>query len=111
MTAALEQVFKWRLKKQYQSNRSDQWEQEKTARWTNQNSKQLFVQGVIGFASQWLKSWREIFEPISRRNNHDRVITFDSPLKTALNQEVFILFVYTGENRKCGLLWAFLKGF
>ena len=36
----------------------------------------------FGFASHWLKNWRESFKPIIRSSNH--VITFDSHLKTAL---------------------------
>ena len=39
----------------------------------------------FGFASQWLKNWRESFKPITKRNNRNHVITFDSHLKTALN--------------------------
>ena len=44
------------------------------------------VQVVIGlgFASHWLKNWREIFKPITKRGNRNCVITFDSHLKTAL---------------------------
>ena len=44
------------------------------------------VQGAIGFrfASHWLKFWREIFKPITKRSNRNRVTTFDSHLKTAL---------------------------
>ena len=44
------------------------------------------VQGAIGlgFASHWLKNWRESFKPITKRSNRSRVITFDSHLKTAL---------------------------
>ena len=44
------------------------------------------VQGAIafGFASHWLKNWREIFKPITKSSNRNRVITFDSHLKTAL---------------------------
>ena len=38
----------------------------------------------FGFASHWLKNWRESFEPISKRRDRSRVITFDSHLKTAL---------------------------
>ena len=43
-------------------------------------------QGAIGlgFASHWLKNWRESFKPITKRSNRSRVITFDSHLKTAL---------------------------
>ena len=44
------------------------------------------VHGAIGFgfASHWLKNWRECFKPITKRSNRDHVITFDSHLKTAL---------------------------
>ena len=44
------------------------------------------VQGAIGlgFASHWLKNWRESFKPITKRSNRSRVITFDSHLRTAL---------------------------
>ena len=44
------------------------------------------VHGAIGFgfASHWLKNWRESFKPIAKRSNHNHVITFDSRLKTAL---------------------------
>ena len=45
------------------------------------------VHGAIGFgfASRWLKNWRESFKPITKRNNRNHVITFDSHLKTALS--------------------------
>ena len=45
------------------------------------------VHGAIGFgfASHWLKNWRESFEPITKRSNRNHVVTFDSHLKTALN--------------------------
>ena len=44
------------------------------------------VQGAIGFgfASNWLKNWRDSFKPVTKRRNHNHVITFDSRLKTAL---------------------------
>ena len=44
------------------------------------------VHGAIGFgfASHWLKNWRESFEPITKRSNRNHVITFDSHSKTAL---------------------------
>ena len=44
------------------------------------------VHGAIGFgfASHWLKNWREFFEPITKRSNRNHVIAFDSHLKTAL---------------------------
>ena len=46
------------------------------------------VRGAIGlgfgFASHWLKNWRESFKPIINRSNRNHVITFDSHFKTAL---------------------------
>ena len=46
------------------------------------------VLGAIGFgfASHWLKFWRESFKPITKRSNRNHVITFDSHLKTALTR-------------------------
>ena len=38
----------------------------------------------FGFASHWLKNWRDSFKPITKRINRNHVITFDSHLKTAL---------------------------
>ena len=38
----------------------------------------------FGFASHRLKNWRASFEPITKRSNRSRVISFDSHLKTAL---------------------------
>ena len=45
------------------------------------------VHGAIGFgfASHWLKNWLESFKPITKRSNHNHVITFDRRLKTALS--------------------------
>ena len=40
----------------------------------------------FGFASHWLKNWRESFEPITKRCNRNHVITFDSHLKAALQR-------------------------
>ena len=37
------------------------------------------------FPSHWLKNWREIFKPITESSNGNRVSSFDSHLKTALN--------------------------
>ena len=44
------------------------------------------VKGAIrfGFASHWMKNWREIFKPITDRSNLNRQSAFDSHLKTAL---------------------------
>ena len=39
-----------------------------------------------GFASHWLKNWRESLKPITRRSNRNLVITFDSHLKTTLSE-------------------------
>ena len=38
----------------------------------------------FGFASHWLKNWRDSFKPITKRSNRNHVITLDSHLKTAL---------------------------
>ena len=40
---------------------------------------------VFGFSSHWLINWREFFKPMAKRSNCNRVITFDSHLKTALS--------------------------
>ena len=40
----------------------------------------------FGFASHWLKNWRDAFKPITKLSNRNHVITFDSHFKTALNQ-------------------------
>ena len=52
------------------------------------------VHGAIrfGFASHWLKNWRESFKPITKRSSRNHVITFDSHLKTAL------IFTYLHQN-------------
>ena len=46
------------------------------------------VLGAIGFgfASHWLKNWRESFKPITKRSIRNHVVTFDSHLKTALRK-------------------------
>ena len=50
------------------------------------------VHGAIdfGFDSHWLKNWRESFKPITKGSNRNRVITFDSHLKTALIQQLIL---------------------
>ena len=40
----------------------------------------------FGFASHWLKNWRESFKPITKRSNRNYVIAFDRHLKSALFQ-------------------------
>ena len=46
----------------------------------------------FGFASHWLKNWRESFKPITKRSNRNYVITFDSHLKTALTMTTAFKF-------------------
>ena len=41
---------------------------------------------AFGFASHWLKNWRESFKPITKRSTRNHVITFDSHLKTSLSE-------------------------
>ena len=52
------------------------------------------VHGAIGFgfASHWLKNWRESFISINQRSNRNHVITFDSHLKTALVEKLARVF-------------------
>ena len=54
------------------------------------------VHGAIGFgfASHWLKNWRESFKPITKRSNRSHVITFDSHLRTALLKLLIEMYVY-----------------
>ena len=49
-----------------------------------------YVQVVIGFGFpfHWLINWREILKSITKRSTCNRVITFDSHLKTALELNV-----------------------
>ena len=56
------------------------------------------VHGAIGFASHWLKNWRESFKPITKRSNRNHVITFDSHLKTALNNKSNINIIRYRKN-------------
>jgi len=46
----------------------------------------LFVHGAIGFGfvSHWLKNWLAIFQPITKRSNCNREISFNSHLKIGL---------------------------
>ena len=57
----------------------------------NQSRERSRVHGAIGFgfASHWLKNWRESFKPITKRSNRNHGITFDSHLKTALKKQKF----------------------
>ena len=60
------------------------------------------VHGSIGFgfASHWLKNWRESFKPITKRSNRIHGITFDSHLKIALLVKITWLYLY-----QCHLNW------
>ena len=54
------------------------------------------VHGANGFdfASRWWKNWRESFKAITKRNNRNHVITFDSHLKTAITAKIiYIKFI------------------
>ena len=75
-----------------QSRYSDQSQQEKNKALTQPEfltitghflkaREKSHVQGAIdfGFASHWLKNWREIFKPVTKRSNRNCVIAFDSP--------------------------------
>ena len=70
------------------------------------------VHGAIGFgfASHWLKNWRESFKPITKRSNHNHVIIFDSHLKTALSalSNFFLHYVLSTELRQLWLLFLLL---
>ena len=61
-----------------------------------------FVHGAIGFgfASYWLKNWRESFKPITKRSNRNHVITFDSHLKTALFVSRLFLMLGLGSHEE-----------
>ena len=44
----------------------------------------------FGFASHWLKNWRESFKPITKCSNRNHGIPFDSHLKTALYRAAYL---------------------
>ena len=54
------------------------------------------VRGAIGFGfdSDWSKKGRESFKPITKRSNHNHVITFNSHLKTALTATSVIKTIF-----------------
>ena len=60
------------------------------------------VQGAIGFgfASNWLKDLRETFKPITKFSKHNRVITFDIHLKTALKLFLQLLVIILFQARQ-----------
>ena len=68
------------------------------------------VQGAIGFgfASYWLKNWRESFKPITKRSNGNLVITFDSHLKTALNARELFLTITCANSKKTSNVYGLI---
>ena len=42
----------------------------------------------FGFASHWLKNWGEIFKSITKRSSRNRIIPFESHLKTARREKL-----------------------
>ena len=71
------------------------------------------VHGAIGFgfASHWLKNWRESFKPITKRSNRNHVITFDSHLKTALSLLRLFHVGHVVQNRRSALPLAWHEWF
>ena len=51
------------------------------------------VHGAVGFgfASHWLKNWRDSFKAITKRSNRNHGITFNSHLKTALKTNLMLI--------------------
>ena len=64
--------------------------------------EQSRVHGAIGFgfASHWLKNWRDSFKPITKHSNRNHVITFDSYLKTALSTSLKYHAYYPNTKHK-----------
>ena len=87
-------VFKWLLRNQYQSNYSNQSQQEKTARWifvaVTSNLLKAREKKATRTRCAWFWSCFSLvgklvryFKPITRRRYRNRVITFYSHLKAA----------------------------
>ena len=64
------------------------------------------VHGAVGFgfASHWLKNWRESFKPITKRSNRNHLITFDSHLKTALHTNLAREITFKMETKIINIL-------
>ena len=70
------------------------------------------VHGAIGFASHWLKNWRESFKPITKCSNRNHVITFDSHLKTALTiKHILMLILFKKRIDRDRLIITFKRVF
>ena len=56
------------------------------------------VHGAIdfGFASHWLKNWRESVKPIAKHSNRNHVITFDMPSRFQNNCVMSLLLLLFG---------------
>ena len=79
------------LRAVFNINYSDQSQQKLTIEWTNQSLKRILVSGakrgktrgsnsqlVFGFASDWLRNWREIFKPIINANLHLTILWYEA---------------------------------
>ncbi len=58
----------------------------------------------FGFTSDWLRKWREIFKPITKRSNSkpkQTQLTFDTQVKTALSRDITKHIV---QEKKCSQL-------
>ena len=70
-----------------ENNTTIQWEFKANTHNRRQARENACDQVVIGFASDWLRRWREFFKPITERSKAKPKqfrITFESQLKTAL---------------------------
>ena len=56
------------------------------------------VQGAIGFAfpAHWLKNQREIFKPITKRSNRNRVISLKQAFENSSKYKWFLFAIYIG---------------
>ena len=59
----------------------------------------------FGFSSYWLKNWREILQPITKRSNPNRTFPSDSHLKTALKERNW----FNTEDSTTCVRFVFLK--
>ena len=68
------------------------------------------VHGAIGFgfASHWLKNWRQSFKPITKRSNRNHVTSFDSHLKTALMLTIAVITAISRSDTQTRLMGHFL---
>ena len=86
IVAIIRAVFKRLSKNQNQSNYSNQSQLLVITCNSREAWEKSRIHGAIGFASHWLKNWRNSFKPITKRSNRNHVITFDSHLRTTLKK-------------------------